>query len=133
MSFTITRRQFGRAPDGGEVDAWILASPEGMQVEILTLGCIVRRLLVPDRNGVLADVVLGYDSLEEYLAGTAYFGAIVGRVAGCLTSGSFWLNGSPYKLAINDGLNHLHGGFRGFDKYLWQATPLFRKMPSPWN
>jgi aldose 1-epimerase len=125
MSFTITRRQFGRTPDGGEVDAWTLTNPEGMQVEILTLGCIVRRLLVPDRSGVLADVVLGYDSLEEYLAGTAYFGAIVGRVAGRLTSGSFWLNGSPYELAINDGLNHLHGGVRGFDKYHWQATSLF--------
>jgi galactose mutarotase-like enzyme/predicted dehydrogenase len=125
MSFTITRRQFGRAPDGGEVDAWTLTSPEGMQVEVLTLGCIVRRLLVPDGNGVLADVVLGYDSLEEYLAGTTYFGAIVGRVAGRLTSGSFWLNGSPYKLTINDGLNHLHGGVLGFDKCLWQATPLF--------
>jgi aldose 1-epimerase len=125
MSFTITRRQFGKTPDGGEVDAWILASTAGMQVEILTLGCIVRRLLVPDRSGVLADVVLGYDSLEEYLAGTAYFGAVVGRVAGRLTSGSFWLNGSRYRLAVNDGLNHLHGGVRGFDKYLWQATPLF--------
>lgn len=125
MSFTITERQFGRTPDGGEVEAWTLTNPEGMQVEILTLGCIVRRLLVPDRSGVLADVVLGYDSLEEYLAGTAYFGAIVGRVAGRITSGSFSLNGSPYKLAINDRLNHLHGGVRGFDKYDWQATSRF--------
>src|ERR1700679_1468845 len=106
MSFTITRRQFGRTPDGGEVDAWTLTNPEGMQVEILTLGCIVRRLLVPDRSGVLADVVLGFDSLEEYLVGTAYFGAIVGRVAGRLTSGSFWLNGSQYDFQIKRGLTH---------------------------
>lgn len=125
MSFTITRRQFGRTPDGGAVDAWLLTNPKGMHVEILTLGCIVRRLLIPDASGVLADVVLGYDSLEEYLVGNAYLGAMIGRVAGRLTLGSFLLNEDRQELATNDGLNHLHGGARGFDKHLWQATPLF--------
>ena len=84
MGFSITRRLFGETPDGDVVDAWILSNPEGMLVEVLTLGGIIRRLLAPDANGVLADVVLGYDSLKEYLAGNFYFGAIVGRVAGRL-------------------------------------------------
>ncbi len=114
MGFSITRRLFGETPDGDVVDAWILSNPEGMLVEVLTLGGIIRRLLAPDANGVLADVVLGYDSLKEYLAGNFYFGAIVGRVAGRLSSGSLQLDGNSYQLAINDGFNHLRGGIRGF-------------------
>jgi aldose 1-epimerase len=93
-------------------------------LEVITYGATITRLLVPDRYGRLADVVLGFDKLESYLTSRAYFGAIIGRVAGRITDAFFNLDGATYKLSQNDGANHLHGGVRGFDKKVWGATPI---------
>lgn len=118
---SVTPRVFGRLPSGEEVTAWTLRNAAGLTLEVLDYGGIVTRLLVPDRDGQLADVVLGFDSLEPYLAGHPYFGAIAGRVAGRITGGAFTLEGRRYELARNDPPNHLHGGRLGFDKRLWRG------------
>ena len=112
---------FGQTADGKRVDLYTLTNAGGMQVKITTYGATVVSLVVPDRNGKPADVVLGYDSLEEYIAGGNYFGCIVGRYANRIAGGKFTLNGTQYRLAANEGGNHLHGGLRGFDKVVWQA------------
>jgi aldose 1-epimerase len=116
-------RPFGSTTAGDRVDLVTLTGPSGIEVDISTWGGIVTRLFVPDRDGELADVVLGHDRLEPYLAGTPYFGAIVGRYANRIAKGRFSLDGREYQLAVNNGPNHLHGGIRGFDKVLWTAEP----------
>lgn len=94
-----------------------------MEVDATEYGAIITRVLVPDQRGELGDVVLGFDTLEGYLASSPYFGAVVGRCANRIAHGRFALDGVTYQLACNDGANHLHGGVRGFDKVLWQGTP----------
>jgi aldose 1-epimerase len=113
------------------VEAWTLAVPSGLTVEVITYGGIVTRLLVPDRHGVMGDVVLGGRDLGSYLAGHPYFGAITGRVAGRISGAAFRLEGKTYQLAQNDPPNHLHGGVEGFDKKLWKATPVDRADGAP--
>lgn len=119
----LSTRTFGHLPDGREVQAWTLVNAHGLLLEVITYGGIVTRLLVPDRNGRVADVVLGFSHLEGYLAGHPYFGAIAGRVAGRITRGRFTLDGRAYTLAQNNPPNHLHGGRVGFDQRLWTAEP----------
>jgi aldose 1-epimerase len=126
MTFSLSARKFGNLPDGRAVDAWTLTGRGGLVVEAMTLGGIVMRLLVPGRDGKLTDVVLGFNDLESYLAGHPYFGAITGRVAGRIANAEFTLDGQTYQLARNDPPNHLHGGLVGFDKRLWEATPIDR-------
>jgi len=92
-------------------------------MEVLSYGGIVQSLQMPDRNGQLADVALGFESLEPYLAGHPFFGAITGRVAGRIPGGRFTLGGKTYELVKNDGPNHLHGGLEGLDKRNWSITP----------
>lgn len=101
--------------------AYTLANARGMEVRFLDYGGIVISIKVPDRHGVLDDVTLGYDTLDEYLRDGSYLGALVGRYANRIARGRFILDGLNYKLAVNDGLNHLHGGLRGFGKVLWQT------------
>jgi aldose 1-epimerase len=93
----------------------------------MSYGAIVVSLEVPDRNGKLADITLGFDTLEEYLKGHPYFGAIVGRYGNRIGKGKFTLNGIEYQLATNNGENHLHGGIKGFDKVVWDAEPVTQK------
>jgi len=114
---------FGRAGDR-DVKLYVLKNAKGMEARITSYGAILTSLRVPDRNGVLADVVLGFDRLQPYLAGHPYFGAIVGRVANRIANARFELDGVEYVLAANDGANHLHGGTRGFDKAVWNAVAL---------
>lgn len=118
---SVTKRYFGTTPDGKEVTCWKITAQNGMQAEILDYGATVRTLIVPDKNGNLVDVVLGYDTLEEYMNNDGYLGATVGRFANRIAKGRFVLNGKEYKLAVNDGENHLHGGDIGFNKYIWDA------------
>jgi aldose 1-epimerase len=92
----------------------------------MTYGGIVTSLHVPDRNGQLDDVVLGFHDLDSYVAGHPYFGAITGRIAGRVSGGGFTLEGRRYDLVKNDGPNHLHGGLRGLDKRVWRAEPVER-------
>jgi aldose 1-epimerase len=117
------RRIFGELPSGETVEAFTLAGAAGAALEFITYGGIVRSIKMPDREGRLADVVLGFDNLDSYLAGHPFFGAITGRVAGRIPGARFSIEGNTYRLAKNDGPNHLHGGLRGLDKRLWKAEP----------
>jgi aldose 1-epimerase len=116
------KKFFGKLPDGREVFQYTLANQSGVTVQIINYGATITSLRVPDRNGVISDIVLGYDSLQGYIDGTAYFGAIVGRYGNRIGKGQFRLDGKQYQLTINDGENHLHGGKIGFNKVLWDAT-----------
>ena len=117
----IQQRAFGIMPTGERIDEYTLTNVHGLILKVITYGGIVTQLHVPDKNGQLMDVVLGFDNLEQYLAGHPYFGCITGRVAGRLTRGNFSLDGKNYSLAINNPPNHLHGGNNGFDKRVWRA------------
>jgi aldose 1-epimerase len=114
-------RVFGCLASGEPVECWTLCGAGGLVVEIINYGAIVTRLMAPDRNGRLADVVLGFDNLDAYIADRAYIGVVAGRVAGRITGACFELEGKAYELARNDPPNHLHGGCTGFGKRLWQA------------
>src|SRR5215510_6316524 len=117
----ISSTPFGVTPAGEEVQIFSLANNYGVEVKIINYGGIIVAINVPDRNGKIDDVVLGHDSLEGYLSRSRYFGALCGRYANRIAQGRFHLNGVEYKLATNNGPNHLHGGLRGFDKVVWQA------------
>lgn len=115
------RETFGALPDGREVAAVTLRNGQGMSVRILAYGALVQQLTAPGREGA-ADVVLGYDGIEGYLAAPNYFGVTVGRYANRIGGGRFTLDGTAYQLAQNDGPNALHGGVSGFDKRLWEIA-----------
>jgi aldose 1-epimerase len=119
----ITRSSFGKTADGQAVDLFVLRGAGGAEVSITNYGGIVTSIKVPDRDGKLGDVVLGFDKLEGYLAGHPFFGSLVGRYGNRIAKGVFTLDGKTYRLAKNNGDNHLHGGTRGFDKYVWKAEP----------
>ncbi|RMH69490.1 MAG: galactose mutarotase [Bacteroidetes bacterium] len=114
---------FGTTADGEAVTMYTLTRAGGMEVRLLNYGGIITSLKVPDRNGRLEDVVLGFDTLAPYLERHPYFGAIIGRYGNRIAGGQFTLDGTTYTLAQNDGPNHLHGGLRGFDRVVWQAEP----------
>ncbi len=107
--------------DGKKVYQYTLTNDNGMKVKLITYGGIITQLWVPDKNGKPADVVLGYDSLQDYLDDSPYFGAIIGRYGNRIANGRFTLDGKTYQLATNNGPNHLHGGIKGFDKVVWNA------------
>jgi aldose 1-epimerase len=109
---------------GVRVQRFTLRNGNGMEVDLCDYGAMVTSVRVPDRNGGSVDVVLGFDSIGEYPEKSQYFGCTVGRVGNRIAGGSFELDGQSYSLAINNGPNHLHGGERGFDKYVWNATEL---------
>jgi aldose 1-epimerase len=114
---------FGATPDGEKVELITLRNGSGMELDVITYGATVTRLLTPDRDGERADIVLGHHHLQSYLMGTPYFGAIVGRYGNRIAQGRFALDGIDYALAVNNGPNHLHGGLTGFDKVVWTAEP----------
>lgn len=120
----ITKADFGKTADGTPVEEIVLTNRAGVQAKIITYGGIIRELRVPDRDGKLGDVVLGFDNLEGYLKGHPYFGAIIGRVGNRIAKGKFALDGKEYTLAVNNGPNSLHGGLKGFDKKIWKAELL---------
>jgi len=119
----VERAPFGHLPDGRQVDLFTLTNAHGIQVRAMTYGAIITSIKTPDRTGKRADVVLGFDSLAGYVAGSPYFGAVVGRYANRIARGQFTLDGVTHHLARNNGPNTLHGGERGFDKVLWSAEP----------
>ncbi|WP_426291745.1 aldose epimerase family protein [Dyadobacter endophyticus] len=124
MISTISKEAFGQLPDGQQADLYTLTNANGMTVNITNYGGIVTKLTAPDKNGQWADVVLGFDSLAPYLSGHPFFGALVGRYGNRIAKGKFKLNGQEYSLAINNGVNALHGGTKGFDKVIWKATEI---------
>lgn len=121
---SIIKRSYGFTGEGKEVYAFMLTNENGLQAEIITYGGIITKLLVPDNKGNMGDITLGFDSLDGYLKGHPYFGAIIGRHANRLEASQFELNGKVYKLYANNGRNHLHGGLKGFDKVVWDTEIL---------
>jgi len=108
-------------PDGVDVYLYTLTNDRGLEVAVMTYGGAITSLKVPDRHGTFGDIVLGFDTLEEYVGNPRYFGALIGQYANRIGRGRFSLNGDDYQLGQNNGVNHLHGGFRGFDKRVWNA------------
>ena len=123
----IEKESFGVTNDGAPVHLYTLTNANGVEARITNYGGIVVSLKVPDRDGALDDVVLGYDSLREYIDDDNYFGCIVGRYANRIAGGRFSLSGIEYVLAQNDGGNHLHGGEPGFNKVPWDAEEIGEK------
>jgi aldose 1-epimerase len=118
---SIKKEQFGVTPDGQCVDSYTCTNRHGVELKIITYGGIVTSLKLPGCDNCVRDVVLGYDTLEEYIDDKCYFGGIVGRYANRIAKGKFTLNGKKYALPVNSGQDHLHGGIRGFNKVLWKA------------
>ncbi|HDP67314.1 MAG TPA: galactose mutarotase [Candidatus Marinimicrobia bacterium] len=119
----VTKQEFGRTPDGKTVELFTLINDNRMTAGIMNFGGTLVSLLVPDKSGSLTDVVLGFDSLKEYLRDDKFLGVTVGRYANRIAGGKFSLDGVEYHLEKNDGENHLHGGSQGFHRVLWQAEP----------
>lgn len=118
---TITSRQWGEI-EGNSVTLYTLKNQSGASVSISNYGGTVTSIIVPDKNGKMADVALGFDTLAEYREKSPYFGCITGRYANRIAKGKFTLDGTEFTLATNNDPNHLHGGDQGFDKRLWTAT-----------
>ncbi|HLF33616.1 MAG TPA: aldose epimerase family protein [Cyclobacteriaceae bacterium] len=117
----IKKETFGAGRNGEQVHAYTILNASGARIRVLTYGAILSEVWVPDRNNRLADVVLGYHSIDKYITKNAQFGTIVGRYGNRIANGRFSLDGVEYKLATNNGPNHLHGGPMGFDKKTWEA------------
>jgi aldose 1-epimerase len=117
----VVKKPFGTTTDGTPIDLYVLTNSKGAVAKVTNYGAILTELHVPDRNGKMADVVLGFDNLKDYLAPHPFFGANAGRVANRIAKGKFTLDGKQYTLATNNGPNHLHGGKKGFDKVVWKA------------
>ena len=120
----IQRQAFGRTPDGAAVEVFILTNDHGVRARIMTYGATLVSLEAPDRTGKTGDIVLGYEALDGYIKNSPYFGSIVGRYGNRIAKAGFELDGKAYKLAANNGENHLHGGIKGFDKVVWKAEPV---------
>jgi len=118
----VTRAPFGTTPDGIAVEAVTLRARNGISATIISYGATLQTLFLPDQAGNLADVVLGYDNLADYVAKPQFFGSTVGRYANRIASARFTLDGKTYSLAANNGRNALHGGTKGFDKVVWTIT-----------
>lgn len=112
--------------DFDSIQLWTLKNKSGMTVKVTNYGAIITSIVVPDRNGNMGDIALGYHHVESYMNAVdkPYFGAIVGRYGNRIAKGEFTLDGETYKLAVNNGDNHLHGGVIGFDKVVWNAKPV---------
>ena len=120
------KTKFNKELDGKRIALYELANAHGMTVYITNYGAKIVSVNVPDRNGRMADVVLGFDNIDDYLAKEPFFGAICGRFANRIKNGTFTLDGTTYQLAVNNGSNHLHGGIRGFNVQVWdvvESTP----------
>ena len=117
----IIKEPFGQTGNGRAVDLYTMTNADGIEVRAMTYGGIILSLKVPDKDGRLGDIVLGYDGLDGYLEENPYFGAIIGRYGNRIGEATFSLDGQDYTLARNNGPNHLHGGLMGFDKVVWDA------------
>lgn len=118
---SIDSQPMGKTPDGTQVDVYTLTNAHGLQAKIMTYGATLIAMETPDRLGKVANITLSLESLDDYLAGHPFFGSVAGRYANRIAKGRFTLDGVEYKLATNNGPNHLHGGRKGFDKAVWKA------------
>jgi aldose 1-epimerase len=117
----LKRRTFGILPDGTGIDVITLGRAGGLEMQVLTFGCIIAALHVPDANGQTANVVLGFERLEPYVNASPYFGAVVGRYANRIANARFAIDGREHRVSANEPPHHLHGGLKGFDKRVWDA------------
>jgi aldose 1-epimerase len=120
---TVVKEVYGDL-NGQGVERYILTNKNGLKLSVISYGAIITEFQVPDRTGQLGDIVLGFDKLADYVKGSPYFGAIVGRVANRIENAKFQLEGKKYTLAANAKPHHLHGGTKGWDKVVWNAEPL---------
>ena len=118
---TIEKTDFGKTRDGISIDQFTLKNKNGMELSAINYGGIITSWTAADRNGNYEDVVLGFNNIAQYEKESPYFGAIIGRYANRIAKGKYELNGISYDLAVNNGENHLHGGFKGFDKAIWEV------------
>ena len=126
----VSAKPFGRTRDGRQVTQYTLVGAGGLAMDVIDYGGAVVRLYTPDRNGDLTDITLGFNTIEEYEAHDAYFGAIIGRYCNRIAGGRFTLDGKTYQLPLNNTPGgvpcSLHGGKRGFDRYVWKCEPIRR-------
>jgi aldose 1-epimerase len=120
----ITRTDFGKTPDRERAHLFACTNANGLRLTLTDYGACIVTMDVPDRNGALANVNLGFDSLDKYLAHTAYFGCVVGRYGNRIANGRFSIDGKEYKLATNNGTSHLHGGVKGFNRFVWKSEEI---------
>ncbi|GJM64204.1 aldose epimerase family protein [Persicobacter diffluens] len=118
---TVSQEEWGQLPSGEAIIKYRLESTAGIAVEIMNYGGIITRLETPDKDGKIENIVLGFDRFEDYLQEVPFFGALIGRYGNRIGEGKFSLNGKDYQLTTNDHGNHLHGGFKGFDKVIWET------------
>jgi aldose 1-epimerase len=121
---TIEKSNFGKLSDGTPVELYTVTNAKGLVMKVMTYGAVMTELRVPDRNGNISDITLGFDNLEQYTGVHPYFGSTIGRVANRIAKGKFTLDGKDYTLAVNDGPNALHGGIKGFNRVVWKAEPI---------
>jgi aldose 1-epimerase len=115
----ISGKPFGTTPDGADITHYTLSNDHDFEVSVINYGGAITSIKVPDQKGNIGDVVLGYETLAEYVKNPRFFGALIGRHANRIALGKFSLNGLNYQLTQNNGVNHLHGGIKGFDKVVW--------------
>ena len=120
-SLSITKSDFGNTAEGQAVAKYTLENKDGIQVDIITYGGRITSLRTPDKDGKMENVILGFDSIEQYEKDNPFFGALIGRYGNRIAKGKFSLDGNEYTLAQNNGENSLHGGVKGFDKQVWKA------------
>ncbi|MCD4831384.1 MAG: galactose mutarotase [Anaerohalosphaeraceae bacterium] len=120
----VSKSVFGKLKDGRQIERYVLSNDNGVRVSIITYGGAITSIEVPDRNDIVEDVVLGFDTIDGYVNASSYFGCITGRYANRIAGGKFRLGQNEYTLATNIGPNHLHGGIKGFDKVIWNANKI---------
>lgn len=125
----ITTKDWGEV-DGKKISLYTLTNDEGNQVTITNYGGTVTSFVTPDKNGNKSSIIIGFDSLQPYLQSPPYFGALIGRYGNRIGDAKFSLDGKQYTLAANNGKNHLHGGLKGFDKVVWDASVADSSTPS---
>lgn len=120
----ITKSEFGKTKDSTPIELYTLKNANGVEMDVITYGGRITSLKVPNKDGKLENVILGFDTIEDYQKDNPFFGALIGRYGNRIAKGKFTLNGEEFTLATNDGSNHLHGGVNGFDRVVWTAKPI---------
>lgn len=120
----VAKKSFGKLPDGTEIEEYALHSAKGGVAKVITYGATLTELWMPDKSGKSADVVLGFDNLQQYLGDHPYFGGTIGRYGNRIAKGKFSIDGHEYSLFLNNGPNSLHGGKEGFNRKVWKAEPV---------
>jgi aldose 1-epimerase len=127
MAATVSQSRFGALPDGTPIEIFTLTNATGIEVRAMSYGATLVSIRTPDRAGQFADIALGFDRLDDYVTRSRFFGALVGRYGNRIGNARFAIDGQTFRLAANNGPNHLHGGLKGFDKVVWSGKPFERE------